>query len=85
MAEAVLAGIRERAENARTAPALTKARDWACINSARDVPALLAAVEAALKAADGWLEFPALGFLQEDCAHQVRAAITAALADVPRA
>jgi hypothetical protein len=44
----ILSPIRERAQNVRTAPALSKARDWACINSAADVPRLLAAVEAAL-------------------------------------
>ena len=48
---ATLAGIRERAEKARTAPALSKARDLAFIYSAQDIPRLLAAVDAVLKLA----------------------------------
>ena len=63
----ILAGIRDRNIDA-----------WA-EGGTSDIPLLLAAVEAALKLADQWLEFPALVFLQEDCAHQLRAAITAAL------
>lgn len=47
---ATLEAIKERAEKARTAPALT--RDWARGKSAEDVPCLVAAVDAALDQAD---------------------------------
>lgn len=45
---AFLAEVKEGAERFRTAPRLTNARDYAAICSARDVPPLLAALEAVL-------------------------------------
>ena len=99
---AVLAGIRERSAAALEFPASGFAENSirCCTQSAMDVPLLLAAIEAVLKAADKWaaesarldrlaeterdpqariaISLRAQAF--EDCAKQVRAAITAELA-----
>jgi hypothetical protein len=45
----------------------------------QDVPRLVAAVEAALNAADRWKQFAALGDAQDECADELRATITATL------
>jgi len=55
---------------------------WAHVNSADDVPGLLKAVEAALKLADDWdtQGLVLRAGVHEDCARELRAAITTALA-----
>ena len=71
-----LAGIRERSAAALEFPASGFAENSirCCAQSAMDVPLLLAAIEAALKAADGWKYIHSAR-----CARELRAAITAEL------
>ena len=75
---ATLAAIRERNEQLRTRYGyvgglleLAKAKD--------DVPRLLAAVEAALGLAAGWKQIPFAVRASDECADELREAITTAL------
>ena len=74
---ATLAGIKERGyRNGATGAECARLSDAAAV----DIPVLVAALEAALKLADEWKTFAAPGDAQDECADELRAAITAALA-----
>ena len=74
---ATLSAIRERGyRNGATGAECARLSDAAAV----DIPVLVAALEAALKLADEWKTFAAPGDAQDECADELREAITAALA-----
>jgi hypothetical protein len=74
----ILAEIRDRRDGA-DADGLWRPTIAALDLGHDDIPHLVAAVEAALKLADQWKQFAAAGDAQDQCAGELREAITAAL------
>lgn len=73
---AALERIGERTADVRAAYATGFGGNAAARESAEDVPRLLAAVEAAIASASRWKRFAAPGDAQDECADDLRQAIT---------
>ena len=76
-----LAEIRQNHADSEAARGLHDLSDRADVfySSVMDVPPLLAALEAVLKAADRWQQFAADGDAQDECARELREDIATAL------